>query len=113
MSGKKRIGGYRVLQDDELAVTYVLDPTIRWIYFALILSWGVAAITLSNVVFVSAGVATAAYFVLVWWPSRPVWHQIRVAARGGWIQVKGSPLSHSNPATYRIQKTQQVSSDVA
>jgi len=93
-----------LIQDDEHATTYMLDPTLRWIYFSILLAWGVAIATESTIAFVVAGVATVAYFTLVWWPSRSIRSQIQTAARGGWIEIKGSALSRSNPATFRISK---------
>jgi hypothetical protein len=103
-SGKRRIGGYLLVQEDEHAVTYVLIPTLRWIYFLILLSWGVVIVTGSIIALALVGLPTIVYFALVWWPSRSIRSQIQAAARGGWVEFKGTPLSHSNPATYRIAK---------
>ena len=99
-----------LVYEDEHAVTYVLDPTLRWIYFLILLFWGVAIVTESIIASAIVGVATVVYFVLVWWPSRSIRSQIRAAARGGWVEFKGTPLSRSNPATYRIAKVAQARS---
>ncbi len=107
---KKRIGGFFLVQEDEHAITYVLIPWLRWVYFLILLSWAVVIVSKSTIALAIVAVPTIIYFAVVWWPSQRILAQIRAATRGGWVEFKGGPLSLSNPATYRIAKLGQAKS---